>query len=181
MAVAPTLVRQVFEKSLACFLEKEADALIGNVSERNSCGRLAIYMQGIAREHGFDAYYADPEYNRNQGQVKTILDEDYKIVSINCDLILHSRGQITDADNLIAVEMKKSNRPDQEKQSDRDRLRALTKASYDDVWSADGIALPKHVCGYVLGTYIEIHRDKRSCLVEYYASGVKFEAHEFSF
>lgn len=182
MAIDPGLARQVFDQSLVFFLSKEVDALLGNVNERNNCGRLAIYMEDIARNYGLNAYYADTEYNRKQdGRLKTILDDDYKIVTINCDLILHSRGKVVAADNLIAVEMKKSDRPEKEKQKDRDRLRALTKASYDDVWSADGVALPEHVCGYVLGAYVEINRAKRICLVEYYSSGAKFEQDERTF
>ena len=179
MAIDPGLTRQVFEQSLALFLLQEVDALLSDVNERNNCGRLAIYMEGVARDHGLSAYYADTEYNRKQeGRLKTILDDDHKIVAINCDLILHSRGKVVAADNLIAIEMKKSDRPEKEKQKDRDRLRALTKASYDDVWSADGIALPEHVCGYVLGTYVELNRAKRICLVEYYSLGAKFEQNE---
>ena len=182
MSIDPVLIRHVFDQSFAIFLSKETAALLGNVNERNSCGRLALYMEGVAKENGLSAYFADTEYNRKQdGRVKTILDDDCKIVTINCDLILHSRGTVAAADNLIAVEMKKSVRPANEKQKDRDRLRALTKASYDDIWSADGVARPEHVCGYVLGAYIEINRIKRSCLVEYYSSGAKIGQRRVSF
>lgn len=182
MPIEPSLIRAVFEQSLTRFLSKEAYALVDGVNERNNCGRLAIYLEAIANEHGLGAYYADTEYNRKQnGKVKTILDGEHKIVTINCDLILHSRGRIVAADNLIAVEMKKSDRPTKEKQKDRDRPRALTKASYDDIWSADGIAIPEHVCGYVLGAYVEVNRAMRTCLVEYYSSGVQIERAEHTF
>jgi hypothetical protein len=77
--------------------------------------------------------------------------------------------------------MKKSDRPSKEKQKDRDRLRALTKASFDDVWSNDGFTQPEHVCGYILGVYIEINRAKRTCLVEYYAKGHQVEEVQGSF
>lgn len=39
--------------------------------------------------------------------VKTIYNDDLKVVSIVCDLIVHSRGEILEKDNLIALEMKK--------------------------------------------------------------------------
>jgi len=50
---------------------------------------------------------------------------------------------------LIAFERKKTDRPNQQKETDRKRLRALTKESHNGVWSADGETLPEHVCGYV--------------------------------
>lgn len=76
-------------------------------------------------------------------------------------------------DNLISVEMKKSERPNAEKVDDRKRSRAVTKSSFDDVWSNNGIALPEHVCGYALGAFIELNRNQRRCRVEYFVSGEK--------
>ena len=38
---------------------------------------------------------------------------------------------------MIAIEMKKSNASAREKQKDRDRLIALTKDSFNDVWAWD--------------------------------------------
>ena len=71
----------------------------------------------------------------------------------------------------MAFEMKKSNRPIAEKNSDRNRLRALSKDSYDGVWSADGVTLPEHVCGYIWGIYIELNNNTREELIEYYQHG----------
>lgn len=182
MPIDKRLVRSVLDESLERFLETEINVLLRDVSERNNCGRLAIYMERIAHASGLTGYYADTEYNRKQnGEVKTILDDQFKIVTINCDLILHSRGNVVAEDNLIAVEMKKSDRPSKEKQKDRDRLRALTKASFDNVWSNDGVTQPEHVCGYILGAYIEINQAKRTCLVEYYAEGHQVEEVQRSF
>ena len=67
----------------------------------------------------------------------------------------------TGGENRIAVIFK-------EKENDKARLVALTKDSYDGVWSFDGKTLPEHVCGYDLGIYYEI--DSKNCLVyiEYY-------------
>lgn len=137
---------------------------------------MSIYLQRIAHEYGLLNYFADTEYNRKQnGAVKTILDGQMKVVPINCDLLLHSRGQIVAEDNLLSVEVKKREAPKGEKEKDRERLRALTKASYDDIWSADGVALPEHVCGYVLGVFVELDRVKRICKIEYYQQGGKVE------
>src|SRR3546814_16494171 len=101
-----------------------------------------------AVEAGYDGYRADTEYNRKQGgQVKTILDETMHVVRITCDLILHSRGRVVERDNLIAIEMKRWSHSEREKPKARDRLRALTIASYDRVWSADCRAVRETVCG----------------------------------
>lgn len=46
---------------------------------------------------------------------------------ISCDLILHSRGQNIEEDNLIELEMKKADRRESEKKSDRERLEKITQ------------------------------------------------------
>ena len=168
------LLNNLFKESLNLFLEHELENILNDVNERNLCGRLVIYLNDKIRENNINGYFVDPEYNRKQnGQVKTILDEELNIVSINCDIIVHSRGGNILQDNLIAIEMKKSNRPEEEKISDKKRLRALTKDSYDDIWSADGVTLPEHVCGYILGFFIELNIKTRECLIERYKKGNK--------
>ncbi|QYJ78260.1 hypothetical protein [Shewanella acanthi] len=163
---------QVFDKALKIFFEAEAQNILSGVSERNLCARLAMHLQILANENGFAGYYADPEYNRKQnGKVKTILDEQMQVVNITCDLILHSRGEIMEKDNLIAIEMKKSERPEEEKSSDRARLRTLTKSSFDGVWSYDGETHPEHVCGYELGYFIELDRENYSYIVQVFKAG----------
>ncbi|MEN5234326.1 hypothetical protein [Sphingobacterium faecium] len=165
-------LKELFDESADIFFVDETENILNNVAERNLCSRLAIYMTPMLIKHGFKGYYADPEYNRKQGgRVKTILDEKENIITIQCDLILHSRGKFVENDNLIAVEMKKSNRPNAEKLVDRKRLRTMTKASYDGVWSWEGEAHPEHVCGYLLGVYMILDINNRSCNIEYYRRG----------
>lgn len=172
MSIPQQTLIDIFALSLGAFLEKEKAQILNDVSERSWCGRLALYLQEQAARHGLIGYYADVEYNRKQnGQVKTIIDHEMKVVAINCDLILHSRGQDPKADNLIAIEVKKVNRPAPDKQNDRYRLMALTKSSYDDVWSYDGNTLPEHVCGYRLGAYIEVDKAKSTVVVELFQGG----------
>lgn len=172
MAVSLKVLNGVLAQALDEFFVREADALVTNVSERNSCGRLALYLEGAAHKAGLTGYVADPEYNRKQGgKVKTILDRDMKVISISCDLILHSRGAQIAEDNLIAIEMKKVERPIREKDSDRDRLRALTKSPQDNIWSYDGAVHPEHVCGYRLGVFVEISASQRTATLEYFTKG----------
>lgn len=168
---------EIFEVANANFLYKNNDLLSTEVSERTLCGALMISMNGIIKRNfkqlnRYRNYFVDIEYNRNDGRVKTIIGSNLKITTIVCDLILHSRGHNKWQDNLIAVEMKKSTRPLADKQSDHERLIALTRLT-DGVWSADGVSLPEHVCGYVLGVYYEIDFNQMTGLIEYYSKGTK--------
>ena len=125
----------------------------------------------------FAGYHVDVEYNRNKGAIKTIYktikSSHEQVIPISCDLIVHSRGEIVKQDNLIAIEMKKSTALRLEKAKDSERLIALTKDSFDDVWSFDGKVLPEHVCRYILGVYYEINFHRQSIIIEYYRKGCR--------
>jgi len=131
----------------------------------------------------FSNYYSDIEYNRNfDGQIKTIIDDNMEVTNITCDLIIHSRGQIPQQDNLIALEMKRDNHLESEKNKDRIRLRALTKPTNDSLtYSADGRTLPRHVCGYVFGVFYEISIDHRNINIEYYRNGEFYNRYNRNF
>ena len=166
------MLEKLFNMALEEFFTREARNIHSGVSERNLCGRLSLPLERVSKEYGLKGYYADTEYNRKQdGLVKTILDDNYQIINITCDLILHSRGENMAKDNLIAIEMKKSERPEEEKTSDRARLRTLTKSSFDGIWSYDGRTHPEHVCGYELGYFIEIYRGNSTYIVQKFQKG----------
>lgn len=171
----------LFEEANDYFIKYNRELIESNVAERTLCGALKECIDGVKCKTEYKNYSADVEYNRNKnGVVKTIIDNDFKVVKINCDLILHSRGKCVELDNLIAIEMKKSERPLAEKTSDRNRIIALTKDSYDDVWSYDGKTLPEHVCRYVLGVYYEIDIDEKIVYLEYYRRGELVKHMNFS-
>lgn len=67
--------------------------------------------------------------------------------------------------------MKKSTNRNSEKIKDKNRLIALTKDTFDNVWSFDGTSLPEHVCRYKLGVYYEVNISRREVYVEYYKKG----------
>lgn len=170
---------EIFEKANEKFIKDDLELLLSNVSERTLCGALMIHLNTLVQNSEFADYKVDVEYNRNKnGKVKTHLKTIHGpkdlIVKINCDLIVHSRGTIIHQDNLIAIEMKKFNRKKEEKDSDRYRLIALTKDSYDDIWSFDGKTLPQHVCRYALGIYYEVNYKAQIINIEYYSKGHKF-------
>ncbi|WP_166333929.1 hypothetical protein [Sphingobacterium chungjuense] len=173
---------KIFKESFDVFVIRERDNIFSNIAERNLCGRLAIYITEKLSKYGFTNYYADTEYNRKQGgEIKTIIDEDMEVIKIQSDLIVHTRGQIVQYDNLIAIEMKKSNRPDAEKVADRKRLRAMTKCREDDIWSYDGNTHPEHVCGYAVGIYIILNIPSETCTLEIYNRGQFIDSHQLSY
>jgi hypothetical protein len=167
-----TRLVKLFKESLSSFFPKEIDNILSGVSERNLCGRLGIYVDRLLPQYLLKDYIADPEYNRMQdGKIKMIVNEQMEEIVINCDLIVHSRGENIQHDNLIAVEMKKSTRTEAEKNKDRMRLRALTRKSFDGMWSYDGKVHPEYVCGYQIGFYMELDIENRTCSFEDYIDG----------
>lgn len=169
----------IFENANKKFLSNSLSLLNDDVSERTLCGTLGQYLDYETKHSKYNCYYVDTEYNRNAGRVKTFYKDKETIVPINCDLIVHSRGEIPERDNLIAIEMKKSYRSCSDKESDRIRLIALTKVSYDGVWKYDG-NLPEHVCGYGLGVYYEINKQRKTIYTEYYMLGELTDTKEMS-
>lgn len=164
---------QIFIDSSEQFVNTESELILSGVSERCLCGSFMLILNQVIEKTEFSDYYTDIEYNRNfDGQIKTIIDSDMEIINITCDLIVHSRGKIPENDNLIAIEMKRDNHPESEKNKDRIRLKALTKSKNDSMtYSADGRTLPQHVCGYKVGVFYEISLEERKIRIEYYRNG----------
>lgn len=172
----------IFKSTYQRFFAEETQNILNGVSERNLCARLGYLLQNELADSPYCDYFVDPEYNRKQnGELKTILEDGIEVVTINCDLIAHTRGELIEHDNLIALEMKKSTATLDEKEKDRKRLKALTKDTYDDVWSLDGLNHPEHVCGYKLGVYMELNLNRRRCLFEYYNKGKRALVEEVHF
>jgi hypothetical protein len=176
-------VREILDAALTRFITCEVQEVLEAVNERANCGRLAIYIHEAAKAQNLPAeYVVDVEYNRKQnGEIKTILNHRLEVIRVNCDVILHSRGAVTEQDNLLAIEMKKIDQPLRSKESDRERLQALTRQNVEGMWPADGKTSPEHVCGYLLGAFIELDRDGRTCNVEYYEDGALNETVAYPF
>lgn len=178
-------LEKIFEEANEAFLRKNKLLFDTRVAERTLCGSLMVELYERLRGTKFSDYFVDVEYNRNIGGKlktikKTIKGIDEQIITINCDLIVHSRGQNLLCDNLIALEMKKSSRSRIEKDRDRSRIECLTKSPEQDVWSYSGIALPEHVCGYGLGIYYEVNYRRNIILVEYYKNGYCYHQYEIA-
>lgn len=166
-------IKSIFTLANNAFLAREISLIKSDVSERCICAALKEYLSNELRKYRrYNDYKVDVEYNRNAGHIKTIIDSNYVVVNITCDLIVHSRGKLEKHDNLLALEMKKSSRTEDEKKADRNRLMALTKPkNSNEVWSYDGKTYPKYVCGYVVGVYYELDIPKGKVYLEYYKHG----------
>ena len=171
----------IFEIANSSFLTNDRELILSNVNERSMCTALSQHLTSNISCTKYKKYHVDTEYNRNNGKIKTIIDNILEIISINCDLIVHSRGENIKQDNLIALEMKKSTASKPEKQRDKNRLIALTKDTFDEVWSYDGRTFPKHVCRYCLGIYYEVNIRNKNILLEYFQKGKLLSKKTISF
>jgi hypothetical protein len=171
MDISQKAMYSLFQNALRLFLNKDAASIRSNISERNLCSRLAMQFENLLPSYHLQGYYADPEYNRKQGgEIKTIVSDDMVVIKVTCDLIVHSRGE-KGRDNLIAIEMAKPDKTKEQVHSDRLRLMALTKQSFDGIYSYDGVTHPQHVCGYLLGAFIMVDRVRQIASVEFFEDG----------
>lgn len=176
-------LERIFEKANKQFLKRNPMLFEVKVSERTLCGALMIELYEVIKDTKYSKYFVDVEYNRNVGGrlktlQKTIKGMDEQIVTINCDLIVHSRGQNAFQDNLIALEMKKSTGRRRDKDRDRIRLQCLTKSPEQGVYSYGEEVFPEHVCGYGLGIYYEVNFSRGSIWIEYYKNGYCYHQYE---
>ena len=160
----------LFYESNKQFLEEDMDNIESGVSERNLCALLACKINSFLSKYELTEYHADIEYNRNGGKIKTIIDDELKVIPITCDLILHSRGH-KQKDNLLALEMKKIPCEAEELNKDRDRLVALTKHEFGDTFSYDGNTFPENVCDYEVGIYYLLDIARKRITLEIYDNG----------
>lgn len=84
----------MFNSTLKEFLERDRESIVADVSERNLCGRVANYLQVNADKAGLKGYYAEVEYNRNLGRLKTIVDEQS---TLRPSFFLHFKTKNSDA------------------------------------------------------------------------------------
>ena len=178
---------EIFRKANRNFLRKNGILFERRVSERTLCGALMIELNNIIQETDeYRGYYVDVEYNRNIGSKfrslkKTCAGEKEEAITINCDLLVHSRGQNLKLDNLIALEMKKSNLSKKDKDNDKKRLMSLTMNG-DYRLDDDGKKkFPENVCGYQLGIYYEINFNKQKILIQYYYNAQERCTYEIDF
>lgn len=151
-------------------LKNDMKNILIDVSERNLCASLMSKMKPLIDKSKFRDYYVDVEYNRNYGDVKTIIDNEGCVIQITCDLIIHSRRENEYRDNLLTLEMKKANAPVKEKEKDKKRLKIMTRDLCNVSCMTKGTD-SMHVCGYMIGVYYEIDNVEKDILFEIYFKG----------
>lgn len=164
------------------FLKRNMSNIINNISERSLCASLSCEINKILELSELYEYYCDVEYNRNGHEVKAIIDDECKIIKIQNDLIIHSRGTKI-KDNLLALEMKKSTSSSSEMEDDRNRLKCLTKQTCSDIFSYNGLPFPKYVCKYELGIFYIIDIKAKTITIEIYTNSalVNIETNTFDY
>jgi hypothetical protein len=84
------MLMNLFNDALHEFLHRERNNIQADISERNLCGRLMLYMDAARARYNLDDYFTDTEYNRNLGDLKRIRHAPNEAPDIiTCDLILH--------------------------------------------------------------------------------------------
>lgn len=174
MSLTPDILFSGFDRAYRRFLRNEEKNILSDVSERNLCSHLACELKLEINNPRWPRYYVDTEYNRMQnGRKKVFLNGQMEFITITCDIIIHSRGEITEKDNLVAIEMKKNKNSEPSKNEDRIRLQALTKP-----WGET--YLPDSVCGYTLGLFIVIDCKTNTSTVEEYVEGNLIRIHDYN-
>lgn len=133
MTIEQIKLKNIVEQAIIKFNNCEKYLLDNNLSERCICSKFAMYLRDEIKDSEFNAYIVDVEYNRGNNGIcnnPKILNSKNIVV----DLIVHKRGydETYGYDNLICIEMKKSNdsRRAQGIIDDEDRLRKLTNYQY---------------------------------------------------
>ena len=155
-------LKDFFWEANRAFMEKNYVLLDEDISERCLCGALMYELNKQLEKKNLKKYYADIEFNRDEGNVKRIsykTDDGVYSKRIFTDIIVHSRGEVG-LDNLIALEMKKSSARAAAKERDKNRLSLLTSL---------------HSYKYKLGVYYEINHKKQQILIELYQNGKMVE------
>lgn len=154
----------LFWAANSAFLENHVILLNRGLSERCLCGALMCELNKQLEKRNWKNYYADIEFNRDEDSIKCInyiTDDGVSLKRIFTDIIVHSRGKER-IDNLIALEMKKSNASQAEIDEDKARLRQLTKQNSNT-----------SLCSYayLFGIYYEINLDKKEIKIEFFNNG----------
>lgn len=165
---------QFFNAGFAAFIEREKQHMVGDPAERNLCARLMLHLESVKERFGFGRYEVDPEMNRMNGvDVKHMLGGDGRLIRIECDLVIHRRAE---ADNLVAMEMKKIGQPEADKDANRTRLRILTlprDRAREAVFPVSGPGRLPYVSGYQVGLFLILDGDHRLFEIEEYRNGEK--------
>lgn len=162
------LAIKVFYNANKLFIKDNIRNIELGVSEVTLQGDFAQAFKDSLKEMKIYNYYSDINYNKNKYFTKCIINEKMEYFDIFCDLIIHSRGESLEQDNLLAIEMKKKeNRKDRLK--DIKRLEIMTSDSYIGEILFD--ELPPYICRYSLGIFYDLDVKRRQIKLDFYQHG----------
>lgn len=170
-----SLLLDLFYMSNSMMLRRDLSEIYKNVSERSICSNLKEMMAANLNSPYFEGYYADVEYNRGPGNLLKAIEIENEGMAVQCDLIVHSRGQQSIIDNLICIEMKKLGVPGVNE--DRSRIIEMTKTDLH-CYRRNRMYI---VRGYKLGIlYVYDYKNSKLHL-EFYQNGQLIEEVENDF
>ena len=158
---------EIFLQALCYVHESHSSLFEDNVNERDVCSHLFSFIERSKENTWFTNYFVDVEYNRMLGGgPKIIFDEKNGIdITIIPDLVIHGRGRIDGHENLLCVEIKKSNAPSSEKEDDLRRLSFLTKRKMHLRRNTN------YVYGYLIGIYYEYNYPRQRSKLKIFKNG----------
>lgn len=128
-------IRKEVLRALSLLYQEDRTLLEDDSSEWNITFRIAVYLESRFPEHSIDCEYNRRSNSDSEKLIKEIIplpecpgsDRDGK-QRIRPDILIHRRG--TDSDNLLVVEVKKTN-ADDDGECDKAKLRKLTSGDSD--------------------------------------------------
>ena len=143
------------------------------INERSITHKFAEYLQ-----QEFPDYNVDCEYNRH-GFDKKILEipkneypswDDKEAKTVYPDIVIHKRK--TNSDNLVVIEVKKSNSSQSLRKFDEKKLQVFTNKTY-------GCSSEMHYC-YDYGLFIEFDLENLKSHIEIFENGIEIDEFEFA-
>jgi len=110
-------MKKLLQDAIDMLVERDMHLLRVDANERTITNQLACYLKVLIPE-----YDVDCEYNRNYDTVKTLESHGFTGSNIAPDIIVHRRGTNT---NILVIEAKNNNASQNDKEDDRNKLRAL--------------------------------------------------------
>lgn len=158
---------EIFLQALCYVHEFHSSLFEDNVNERDVCSHLMSFIERSKENTWFNNYFVDVEYNRMLGGGQKIIydEKTRRDIVVIPDLVIHGRDRIDGHENLLCVEIKKSNAPSSEKEDDFERLSFLTKRK---------INLPQktnYVYGYLIGIYYEYNYHSQRSKLKIFKNG----------
>ena len=157
---------QLVQEGIDQCKSKDFFLLENGANERCLCHRLAKYMEDLLQTD-YSGYVVDTEYNRGRSSINSaskMLGNNHIVL----DIAAHIRepNEYGEYKNLIAIEMKKKNRPEQSKNQDRERLKRLVDNSSGFGFTAGFFIVINNSNMWIENAYSHYYEGLEVCLSE---------------